>query len=95
MLIVTAATAVAVTAATAVAAAATVFLVLPSLLIGDRVCDDVDLTAAAIGFSDPCLLLIRFDSIRFDSIRFDSVYYEDITKRRCGRDDNHDVPMIC
>ena len=58
MLIVTAATAVAV--ADAVATAVTVLVVLPSFLIGDRdrVRDNVDLGAAAIDFSDPCLLLI-------------------------------------
>ena len=54
--------------------AVVVFLVLPSLRIGnrgrDRVRDDVDL-AAALDFSTaPCLLLIRFDSIQFDLIRF-------------------------
>ena len=71
-------------------AAAAVFLVLPSLWIGDRahdrvrVRDDVDLPTA-LNFSDPCLLLIQFNSIRFDSV------YEDITKQRDDHDDGHNV----
>jgi len=67
-------TAVAVAVAdTAVAAA--IFLVMPSLWIGnrdrDRVRDNVDLAAAFDFSAAPCfLLLIRFDSIRFTLRRY-------------------------
>ena len=58
------------------AVAAVVFLVLPSLWIGNRdrdrvrVRDDVDLAATLDFSAAPCLLLIRFDSIRFTLRRY-------------------------